>query len=168
MNSLLLLNIPGGDWLLLIGAVLLFLAGLIGCIIPALPGPPIAYTGLILFNFTETWQIKTPAMIWLGAFTVIVTILDYLVPIYGTKKFGGSKYGTWGAALGVIVGMFFGPPGIIIGPFAGAVIGELISGKDNESSLRAGFGSFLGFLAGTMLKVFISLFMIFVFLRNVF
>jgi hypothetical protein len=99
----------------------------------------------------------------MGVIMVVVSILDYLVPIYGTKKFGGSKRGVWGSTIGLIVGIFilpilgivigpFGLLGIILGPFVGAYLGEMTAGKDSESALRAAFGSFIGFLAGTFMK----------------
>ena len=84
---------------------------------------------------------------------VAVQVLDIVIPSMGTKRFGGSKYGVWGCNVGVIAGMFLGPAGIIIGPFVGAVAGELIKTGDLGISLKAGFGAFLGFLTGTVVKV---------------
>jgi len=101
--------------------------------------------------------------LFLGLFALIVQILDYIVPAWGTKKFGGSKYGTWGSIIGLIAGLFFlpalGPFGIITilgGPFLGALIGEKIAGRDSNTATRAAFGSFIGFLAGTFMKLVCS------------
>jgi uncharacterized protein YqgC (DUF456 family) len=87
---------------------------------------------------------------------ILVTILDYIVPVWGTKRFGGSRSGTIGAAVGLVIGLFFAPLGLILGPFLGAVAGEMLAGKDNTSSLRSGFGSLLGFLTGVVMKLIVS------------
>jgi uncharacterized protein len=93
--------------------------------------------------------------------------LDYIIPAWGTKKFGGSKKGVIGSILGLIIGMiFFGPLGIILGPFVGAVAGELMAGKDNSAALKAGFGSFVGFLTGTLLKLIASGMMMWYFFKE--
>lgn len=107
-------------------------------------------------------------MLILGAIAVIVTVLDYFVPVWGTKKFGGSKYGVRGATIGLIVGIFFGPPGIIIGPFLGAFIGEMIFKDDFKYALKAGFGSLLGFLTGIGLKLAASFTITFYFIKGFF
>ncbi len=95
---------------------------------------------------------QSTILIILAAIAVVVTILDYIVPVWGTKKFGGSKYGTRGATVGLIIGLFLGPLGIIIGPLIGAVVGELIFKDDMKYAIKAGFGSLLGFLTGIGLK----------------
>ena len=138
---------------LLILAFLCMLIGLIGCIIPGLPGVPVVYVGLWIAQATDkidlSWQML---LIW-GIVTVVVSILDYVVPAWGTKKYGGTKYGVWGSTIGVFVGLFFGAVGVIFGPLVGAILGELISGKEFQQALRAGWGSFIGILAGTVLKL---------------
>lgn len=88
-----------------------------------------------------------------GAVTVITLVLDYVIPIWGTKKFGGTKYGAWGCTLGFIAAFWLGPFGVIIGPFVGALIGELIAGQDSKKSLKAAMGSFVGFLLGSFMKL---------------
>lgn len=142
------------------------LVGIAGCILPVLPGVPLAYGGLVLLHFTDnvdfSWQFLT---IW-GVVTVVVQVLDYFIPAWGTKKFGGSKWGVWGSTIGLFVGLVMGPLGIVVGPFLGAVLGELMyfnrhpqttDGQTPNSNfnkaLRAGFGSFIGLLAGTLLKL---------------
>jgi len=136
------------------------IAGIAGCILPVIPGPPIAYLSLLLLQITERDQRPfslTFLLIWAGV-VIIVTLLDYIVPVWGTKKFGGTKYGTWGSTIGLIVGLFLPQPfGILIGPFAGAVVGELIGGSTSAKALRAGFGSFLGFLTGVLLKLVVCI-----------
>ena len=142
------------------------LIGIIGCLVPVLPGPPVSYLGLILLHVTRFAQFTNSILISLAVVTVIVTIVDYIVPIWGTKKFGGSKYGTRGAAVGLIIGLFLGPAGIIIGPFIGAVVGELIFKDDMKYAIKAGFGSLLGFLTGIGLKLAASLVITFYFVKE--
>jgi uncharacterized protein YqgC (DUF456 family) len=146
----------------------LCILGIIGCIVPMLPGPWLAYAGILL---PMLWDINIPAwQIWVGfALCIIVTILDYIVPAIGTAKFNGTKYGVLGCTIGTFLGLFFLPAGIVLGPFIGAVLGELIyfnrhpqttlsETEQNKNSnfnraLRAGFGSFIGLLTGTLIKV---------------
>ena len=139
---------------------LLMLVGLVGCIVPALPGPPLSYIGLILLKFTPLGDdIGTWELVITGLVVAIVVIIDYITPIIGAKKFGGTKYGNWGCAIGTIVGLFFPPFGIILGPFLGAVIGELIGKKEFKDALKAGFGAFIGFLFGFLLKMSVCLYL---------
>ena len=141
------------DILLLVIAFILMLIGIIGCIVPGLPGTPIAYAGLWIAQATErvdfSWQFL---LVW-GIVTVVISALDYIVPAWGTKRYGGTKWGVWGSTIGVFVGLFAGPWGVILGPLAGAVIGELLGGKAAQEALRAGWGSFIGILFGTILKL---------------
>lgn len=157
--------------LIILGAICLLL-GLIGCVAPVLPGVPLSYLGLLLLHWTDRVQFSWQFLVIWGVIVVVIQVLDYIIPAWGTKRFGGSKYGVWGSTIGLIVGMFMGPWGIIIGPFAGAVLGELIyfnrypqttinnveqqPMKTNSThfnrALRAGFGSFIGLLTGTILK----------------
>ena len=141
------------DILLLVIAFILMLIGIIGCIVPGLPGTPIAYAGLWIAQITErvdfSWQFL---LVW-GIVTVVISALDYIVPAWGTKRYGGTKWGVWGSTIGVFVGLFAGPWGVILGPLAGAVIGELLGGKAAQEALRAGWGSFIGILFGTILKL---------------
>ncbi|MDO9510609.1 MAG: DUF456 domain-containing protein [Bacteroidales bacterium] len=133
--------------------VLLLLAGIAGAILPVLPGPILAYLSLISLYMADKGDFTDNFLITWGLVAVGVTALDYVVPVLGAKKFGGSKYGTRGCMLGLLAGLFLGPFGIIIGPFAGAVIGEMLGGKEFNTALKAGIGSFIGFLAGTFLKL---------------
>ena len=141
------------DILLLVIAFILMLIGIIGCIVPGLPGTPIAYIGLWIAQITErvdfSWQFL---LVW-GIVTVVISALDYIVPAWGTKRYGGTKWGVWGSTIGVFVGLFAGPWGVILGPLVGAVIGELLGGKAAQEALRAGWGSFIGILFGTIIKL---------------
>ncbi len=142
------------------------IVGIIGCLVPVLPGPPLSYLGLILIHLTRFAHFSNTVLIPLAAVTVIVTIVDYIVPVWGTRKFGGSKYGTRGATVGLIIGLFLGPVGIILGPFIGAIVGELIFRDDMKYAVRAGFGSLLGFLTGIGLKLAASFAMTFYFVKE--
>ena len=145
------------DILLIVLGALFIISGVLGCVLPIIPGPPLSYIGLLLLHFTERYQFSSKFLIIWAIITVVVYVLDYLIPAWGTKKFGGSKRGVFGSIIGLVIGMFFFPPfGIIIGPFIGAVVGELTIGKDSGAALKSGFGSFIGFLAGTLLKLIAS------------
>lgn len=143
------------EWIWIISGILLVLLGIAGSLLPALPGPPIAFAGLLLQQLREPNPFTTSfLLIWLVVVLVVV-VLDYYVPIWGTKKFGGSKYGMWGCTLGFLLAFWIGPWGMIIGPFIGALIGELIARKTGQQALRAAFGAFLGFLAGSLIKLIV-------------
>lgn len=140
------------DIILIILGILCLITGLVGCFLPILPGPPVAYTGLLLLHFTDKVQFTTAELlIWL-LIVVIAQILDYFIPMLGSKYSGGSRWGTRGCLAGTLIGLFFMPWGIILGPFLGAFIGELLGGQETGQALKSGLGSLLGFLFGTVLK----------------
>lgn len=155
------------EWLWIVLAGILILVGLAGCIIPVIPGPPISYAGLLLLQVAKDNPFSAETMmIWLTV-TIVVTLLDYVVPVWGTRKYGGSRQGVWGSIIGLVAGLFFFPPiGIVIGPFAGAILGEMVAGKNSNDALRAGFGSFVGLMAGTLLKLIASGWMAFMYFTN--
>jgi len=155
------------DWFLAILGGLLMVVGLIGAVVPVLPGPPISYVGLLLLHFTKWADFSSNFLIVMAVVAVVVTAIDYFVPMWGTKKFGGSKAGVRGSTIGLIIGVFFFPPfGIIIGPFLGALIAELMLNSDDfNKALRSGLGSLVGFLMGTGLKLGASLLMTVYFVR---
>ena len=145
------------DYILVTVGIIFIIIGLIGCILPIIPGPPLSFIGLLFLHFTGFRDFASNFLLLMGTVAVVVTIIDYIVPIWGTKKFGGSKAGVWGATLGLVVGIFFFPPiGIIVGPLAGAIIAEVTQGKEFSKSFRAGLGSLFGFLLGTGLKLIAS------------
>lgn len=144
-------------------------AGIVGCIIPVLPGPPLSYAGLLLLQFSSKHPFTAKFLIIYGILTVLVTVLDFVIPVYSTKRFKGSKYGVMGSALGLILGVFFFPPlGIIIGPIFGAFLGELLFNKTSEKAIKSAIGSFLGFLGGMSLKLILTIIMAYHFITNVF
>ena len=154
------------DIALYIIAGILMVVGLIGCVVPGLPGIPLSYLGLLCMHFTDKYQYSwTFLLVWL-AIVVAISILDFVIPAWGTKYFGGTKAGAWGATIGVFVGLFMGPWGIIIGPFVGAVIGELIANRNDTNVLKAGFGSFLGILSGTVIKLICCGMMVYYYIKT--
>ena len=149
------------ETILIILAFACIIVGIIGSVLPVLPGVPLSYAGILLLHFTDKIQFSTPFLIFWAVLVILVQLLDYYVPIWGTKKFGGSKRGIWGCAIGMVVGLFFGPWGIVLGPFAGAIVGELTGGKQTQAAVKAGFGSFLGFLAGIVSKLIVGGFLLY-------
>ncbi len=145
------------------------MVGIIGCFLPVLPGPPLSFAGLLVLQLQETPPFETKFLtIWAGV-AIAVTLLDYAVPAYGAKKLGGSKAGVTGSVIGLIVGILSPiPAGIIIGPFLGAMVGELIIGKKSGEAAKSAFGTFLGFLAGTAMKLVVSLIMLYYFFASLF
>ena len=157
------------DLIILTAAAILLMGGVVGSFLPVLPGPPLAFLGLLIMQLTDEYKFSGNFIwSWL-AITVVVTILDYVIPAYGTKRFGGSKYGAWGSMIGLVAGIFLLPIiGIIVGPMLGAFVGELIAGKTSSQSLKAAWGSFLGFLAGAFLKLTVCFIMIYYYLDQIF
>jgi len=156
-----------GDILLTAGGSALMIIGIIGCVLPVIPGPPLSFLGILLLHFSRYAEFSFEFLLLFGAIAVIVTVLDYIVPIWGTKKFGGSKTGMWGAGIGLVIGIIVLPPiGILVGPFAGAVIGETITGKKSADAFRAGLGSLLGLMMGVGLKLAASLVMTYYFVKE--
>ena len=155
------------DILLLTGASLFLLVGLIGCVVPIIPGAPLAWLGLLLAYFSPKSQLSLPIIIICLIASIAVSVLDNLTPIILTKKAGGSKAGTWGATIGLITGIFIGPVGIILGPFMGAFIGEMLHDRQNTGrALTAALGAFAGFLLGTGMKLISVGFFIWLFIRS--
>jgi len=155
------------DILLIVFGILILLVSLAGCVLPILPGPPLTFVALLLLHFTEKHQFTSEFLIIWASVAIIVTIVDNLIPIWGTKKYGGSKKAVWGSAIGLVIGLFFFPPlGLIVGAFMGAVIGEMSDGKNTAQAFRAGFGAFIGFVGGTLLKLIASGMMTFYFFKE--
>ena len=132
--------------------VVAMLAGFVGCFLPVIPGPAIAYASLfVLFAFG--CPLTTTQLVIGAGVLIVVTLVDYILPSVCAKRFNCSGWGVFGCFAGSIVGLFFMPLGIILGPFLGTVAGELIAGKDVPASLRGGFGALLGFVICLGLKL---------------
>ncbi len=142
------------DTLLIVIGIILLIAGLAGTVIPVLPGVPLAWAGLLVAFFSESADISILCLIITGVVAVLVSFMDNIFPVLMTKKSKGSKTATRGSTIGLIVGFFTGPWGIILGPFLGALAGELIHDRtDIKKALKVAWGAFLGFLLGTGAKM---------------
>jgi uncharacterized protein YqgC (DUF456 family) len=134
-------------------AGLLILAGIAGTILPALPGVPLVFAGMLLaawangFHDVSVWTI-----VLLGVLTLVSLAVDFFASLLGAKRAGASKKAMWGAAIGTFAGLFLGIPGLLLGPFVGAVAGELLGGREWRHASRVGFGTWLGIVVGTALK----------------
>lgn len=149
------------EWFWIIIGILLVVAGLAGSVLPVLPGPPLAYAGLLLQQFREPNPFTTKFLIIWAVITAVTVVLDYLVPVWGTKRYGGTKYGIWGCTLGFLLAFWMGPIGIIAGPFIGAFVGEMIAQQNANVALRAAWGSVVGFLLGTVIKLVVCVMMLY-------
>ena len=157
------------DELLILLGFICIIAGIVGCILPILPGPALCYAGLVLLQFSSGHPFSMQFLVIYAVLTTGMAVLDYVIPIYGTKKLEGSTYGIWGSGIGLAAGIIFMfPVGIIIGPVLGAFIGELLSGKKAGQAFKPALGSFLGFLAGAMIKFMLSLSMAYYFVLTVY
>lgn len=157
------------DILLLVVGFMLMLIGILGSFLPVLPGPPLSWVGLLVLSFTAA----VPSNWWLLGITLaaalLVFLLDYFIPVMGTKRFGGSKAGMIGTTVGLLIAVVFpilGFFGIIIWPFLGALVGELANKAGKKQAMRAAFGSFLGFLTGTFLKFLLAVIYLGLFIRQ--
>ena len=157
------------DFIIIIIVILLLLIGLIGCIIPALPGPPISFSGLLLFHFFTSYNLEEDTLWLLAAVVVAITFLDYWLQVYGVKKFGGGRKAINGTIIGVVLGLFFLPFGVIIGPFVGAFLGAKMEAKeDTNRSIKIALGALAGFLGGTVLKFAVSIYISILFINQLF
>jgi uncharacterized protein YqgC (DUF456 family) len=154
------------DLLLVVLGFCFLIAGWAGCVLPVMPGPPLSYIALLLLQATRFGGFSVKFLLVTAIVTVIVTVVDYILPVWGTRKWGGSRSGTVGALIGVLIGLFFLPLGILVGPFVGAVLGELIAGRDKNAALRSGFGSFMGFIVGVAMKLTVCIVFTFYFIKE--
>jgi uncharacterized protein YqgC (DUF456 family) len=157
------------DWTILwwLLAALVIIGGMIGTVLPVVPGVPLVFAGL----FVAAWSSDFEIIGWgtlavLAVLTVIAVLIDYLAAAFGAKKLGASTRAFWGATLGAIAGMFFGLPGIILGPFVGAVAAEFSGGQGARQAGRSGYGVWLGMVLGTAAKLSIAFLMVGIFLTK--
>ncbi len=138
--------------LIIIFALLLCAGGIIGCVVPGMPGPPVNFGALLLIHFFVE-PVSLTAMIVLGIFTALVLMLDYLFPAWFAKKHGATKAGIIGSLIGMVAGMFFTPVGMIMGTLLGAVIGDLLAGRTEKQAMKSGLATFFGTLLSVGLKI---------------
>lgn len=155
--------------LIVVGLILIF-GGLLGCVLPVLPGPPLSFLGLILISLAKDWQpFSTRFLVTMGVFTIAVSVIDYLTPILGAKRFGASRAGIWGSVAGLFIGLFLVPPfGMLLGAFFGALLGEYLAGHRTREAFRASWGVFWGTLLGLGLKLTASGIMTYYFMKALF
>lgn len=140
--------------------------GIIGCVVPALPGVPLSYAGLWCLQLTDPTPFSWRFLIIWGIVTAVVTLIDTFAPAWFTKRTGGSKRAVWGATIGLLIGLFTGPWNVVLLPFAGAVVFELLGGANGWAAIKSGFGAFLGLIFGTVLKLTCSGLMTYYFLAE--
>ena len=155
---------------LIILGLLFAMVGLAGCILPVIPGPPFSFLALIILSWAKDWEpFSSTFLIIMAGLTILLTILDYVVPVRGAKKYGASKLGLWGSIIGMLIGLFFFPPlGMFIGAIVGAFAGELIAGKEVKKALRAGWGIFVGNMLVIILKLTFSGVILFFYAKEAF
>ncbi|MDD4169298.1 MAG: DUF456 domain-containing protein [Desulfotomaculaceae bacterium] len=151
-------------------AVVFFTVGIIGTILPLLPGAPLIWLGMLIYGlFVKFDNLSWSFFVAQGLVVALVFLIDYLAGVVGTKHYGGSKAAIWGSVLGGLIGtILLGPFGLIIGPFIGAAAGEFYRKNDLEQAIHVGIGTLIGFLGGTVLKLAVEVLMIVWFFITVF
>ena len=149
--------------ILVILAFVLLAAGILGSFIPILPGPPLSYIGLLILQWSGHGGFSTAFLLAWAGITIVVTVMDYLLPSLMTRQFGGSRAAAIGSFLGLLAGIFLFPPwGIIVGPFLGAFTGELLYNRANGArAFKVALGSFLAFIVGSGVKLVVSSMMLY-------
>lgn len=150
---------------LFILAALLIAAGLAGAVIHALPGVPLVFGGMLLAAWTDHFQhVGAITLTILGVLSVLALLIDFVAGMLGARRVGASSRALWGATIGTFAGLFFGIPGLLLGPFVGAVIGELSAGSRIHAATRVGIGTWIGLLFGTLAKLALCFTMLGIFL----
>jgi uncharacterized protein len=156
------------DIFLLIISALFIVLGLFGSVLPILPGPPLSWLGLLILHLSKAVQMNTTLIIITGITAIIISVLDYMIPVIGTKKFGGTKYGMIGTSIGLVIGLISPiPGGIIFGPIIGAYIGEILNKSDSKLAIKAALGSFIGFIASTFIKFIVAIIYLGIYINTV-
>jgi hypothetical protein len=155
--------------LLWVGAVALVVAGIAGIVLPALPGTVLIFAGLLIGAWADGFsRVGWPTLLVVGLLGVATHLVDFFAASWGTSRVGATPRAAIGAALGTVAGLFFGLPGIIVGPFVGAALGELTVHNDYRRAGKVGFAAWIGFIAGTAVKVGLAFAMIAIFVGSLF
>ncbi|HVN78830.1 MAG TPA: DUF456 domain-containing protein [Terriglobia bacterium] len=146
----------------MIVTLLIMVVGLVGTVMPVIPGILLIYAGYLLYGFATGWQAYgLAAIVWWSVVTALILLLDFYAGAIGAKRYGASRSGTWGSLIvGLIGTLAAGFPGLILGPFVGAALGELVRGRSYREALRSGWGTFMGFLFGSVVKIALGVVMI--------
>lgn len=155
------------DNFLILVAGILIIAGIIGCFYSKFPGTPVSFLGIIILNYSSIATFPTHIFIRYGLLVIAVQGLDYLIPSWGNKKFGGSVFGVWGSLLGLLIGLSFGITGISIGAFAGAFVGEYFAGKESNEAIHHAVSSFAFFILGTIFQLIVCGLFLYQYIENV-
>jgi len=155
---------------LIILGLVIALIGLLGCILPLIPGPPLSFLSLIMLSYAKGWEpFSLTFLLFMAGMTLAVTIAEYMLPIAGAKRYGASKRGIWLSIAGMIVGFFLLPPwGMVIGAVGGAFIGEILAGRRVNEALRASWGAVVGNLFVIGLKIALCGIMLFFYVKEMF
>ncbi len=147
-----------GQWIAFVIAVVVMLAGVVGTFIPALPGLPVVFLAMLVYGFVEGFREITPGFLVVALLVVIATqVAEHYARAWGAKRFGAGRAGAWGAVIGSIVGLFFMPVGLLLGPFLGALLFELFAGRSGGEAVKAGFGGLVGVLGSVVVNVMVAL-----------
>ena len=150
--------------LLYVVSAILILAGLAGTVLPALPGLPLVFAGMLLAAWADHFtRISGWTIGLLGVLTLVSVAVDVAATALGARRVGAGKLAMWGAAIGTFAGIFFGIPGLLLGPFLGAVIAELVGGRKLAQASKVGFGTWMGLALGTALKIALAFAMLGIF-----
>jgi hypothetical protein len=148
--------------------LLFAVAGMLGCLLPVVPGPAISFLSLIVLSYVRNWEVFSPAfLVIIGILTVVLFVVDYIMPVRGAKKYGASRWGVTGSVAGMLIGILFFPPwGLFAGAFLGALSGELAARKGGRDALRTGWGVFVGIMVSTGIKLAFTGVILFFYLKE--
>ena len=140
----------------------LLILGLIGAFLPIIPGPLLSFLGLLIIHFFTDIYFEQHQLLWYLLLTILVFTSDYFLQYFGVKSCGGGKYAIFATIVGAIIGFFFSPIGLVVGPFLGAFIGSLMDNKEKKQAIIIAFGSLMAFVFGTLIKLCFSIYIIYI------
>lgn len=157
------------ETIIIIFGIILIIIGFMGSVLPVMPGLPFSYAALLILQLLDEPPFSIGFLVlWLAIVTGAM-VLDNVIPAYGTKKYGGTKFGVAGSIIGMVIGIFVFPPlGMIIFPLIGAFVGEIITGNTQKQAIKSAWGSFIGFMTATGIKVVVAGIMAFYFFKALF